>query len=71
MLDERGRIGVVTKRQGCQLQGGGPSVCGFLEFGHVGGREVEPALIDQQRLGFGRIELEQRRVDFYELTLNS
>ena len=33
--------------------------------------EVEAALIDQQRLAFGQFQLEQRRVDFYQLTLNS
>jgi hypothetical protein len=71
VLDECGRIGVVTKRQRRQLQGGGPPVGGFLEVGHVGCREVEAALVDQQRLRFGRIKPEQRRVDFCELTLNS
>ena len=60
ILDKRGRVRMVAKRQGRQPQRGGPSVGGVLEFGHVGCREVKAALIDQQRLGFGHIELEKR-----------
>ena len=42
-----------------------------VELGHIGWREGETALqIDQQRLRFGRIEFEKRRVDFYQLPLD-